>query len=54
MRSSLTDHPSEPRRGFHRRPTRPAVVGPLIGLFLYKPGRPEFRPLFWIAVIPRC
>lgn len=39
--------------GFHRAAdTAGAVVGPLIGLFLYDLVGQRFRPLFWIAVIP--
>lgn len=39
--------------GFHRAAdTAGAVVGPLIGLFLYDLVGQQFRPLFWIAVIP--
>lgn len=39
--------------GFHRAAdTAGAVVGPLLGLFLYDLVGEEFRPLFLIAVIP--
>lgn len=39
--------------GFHRAAdTAGAVVGPLIGLALYRAVGEEFAPLFWIAVIP--
>lgn len=39
--------------GFHRAAdTAGAVCGPLIGLGLYEAVGQEFRPLFWLAVIP--
>ena len=39
--------------GFHRAAdTAGAVVGPLIGLGLYELVGQQFRPLFWIALIP--
>lgn len=39
--------------GFHRAAdTAGAVCGPLIGLALYEAVGQEFRPLFWLAVIP--
>jgi MFS family permease len=39
--------------GFHRAAdTAGAVVGPLVGLWLYRLVGEQFRPLFWVAVIP--
>ncbi len=39
--------------GFHRAAdTAGAVCGPLIGLALYEAVGQQFRPLFWIALIP--
>lgn len=39
--------------GFHRAAdTAGAVVGPLLGVLLYELLGHQFRPLFWIAVIP--
>ena len=39
--------------GFHRAAdTAGAVVGPLLGLWMYNLVGEQFRPLFWLAVIP--
>lgn len=39
--------------GFHRAAdTAGAVVGPLVGLGLYRAVGEQFRPLLWIAVVP--
>lgn len=39
--------------GFHRAAdTAGAVCGPLIGLALYEAVGQQFRPLFWIALVP--
>jgi len=39
--------------GFHRAAdTAGAVVGPLLGLWLYEVVDHRYRPLFWIALIP--